>query len=1127
VSWQWTFSGGSGGSSTLPVAPIPIGTTSFSLVVGYEGGYTASTSGTVVITDLVPSFSMLPATVALGGIVTLTNTMQIAAGGVVTAVGSSVQPGNCPGTPNFSGNLQSGFNVSSGTSPLTAPSTAGTYCVTLQYHYTPAGLSPTISPTTPSATLTVANAALTGTVTGPSTGAPNQSLQFLATISGGLPPYTYAWDCNYTPGFGSGNWGVSGTSNPVNCTWAIGGGHAPGVRVTDSAAPPTVATFYTGITLSGGGGGPINASVFGPTSGAVNTPLTYSASATGGAGGYSYAWACDYTVLGGSGQFSPGQQSNNCSYPTSGSRIVAVRVTDSNSASANAQTSVSVGGGTVPGGLAVLVTGPSTGNANSSLTYTAAASGGTAPYTYAWACDYSVVGGPGQFTPGGGPTKACTFTSNGIHTVAARVTDAISTAVVNTASTNIAGLPLPSISFTVTGATMSAGVVTVGVGQPVTFTSSEPNCSQWGWAFGDATGGTGRSVTKTYGTRGSFTGQIVVMGNGTSSNGQNVGSFTVNVVTPAPSGAFSITGAQANENGTVFTANVGDTLAMSAAEPGAITWGWDFGDGTSAAARSVNKAYGTLGSYTVKLFVTGNDRDTTGFTMSTFTINVVSCVGNASTLCLNNNRFRATVDWAVPDQSKSGAGSAVPLTGDTGYYWFFSQANIELVLKVVDGRAFNGNFWVFYGALSDVQYDITIKDTTTGTVKTYHNPYHTTASVADVDAFPGGTLVPSVKTPSAAAAAFSVQCTPSTVTVGQVITCTVTPNGTYSWDWGAFPPSYAAGPNPNTHTYTSPGTQRITVTTDGGVTTNSTTVAVTPVGTGGIVPVITGPTTGTTAAAVIYTGSATGGTAPYTYAWNCDYSALNPNFTAGTESNPCSYTATGDHTIGLKVTDSATPAASATATAIVSISAPVGPGLPSAGFTITGATLNSATNRYEAEQGRPVTFTATEPYAQSWGWAFGDGASGAGQSVTYSYNQLGAWNGQLIVNGDDNHTKGLNIAPIPMSVLRCAGDALTLCLNGGRFKVQVSWQSAESSGVGTAVPVTADTGQFWFITSNNIELVIKVVDGSSFNGHFWVFYGALSNLEYDIIVTDTTTGNTKTYHNPLGTTASLADVNAF
>jgi hypothetical protein len=180
-----------------------------------------------------------------------------------------------------------------------------------------------------------------------------------------------------------------------------------------------------------------------------------------------------------------------------------------------------------------------------------------------------------------------------------------------------------------------------------------------------------------------------------------------------------------------------------------------------------------------------------------------------------------------------------------------------------------------------------------------------------------------------------------------------------------------------------------------------------------------------------------------------------------------------------------------------------------------------------------VTFTATETNAKSWGWLFGDGAIGGGTDpatsrvVTYAYQQLGQWTGQLIVTGDDTHTVGTSLGAIPITVLRCAADAQTLCLNGGRFKVKVTWQSADSSGTGTAVPVTADTGQFWFITSNNIELVIKVVDGTSFNGHFWVFYGALSNLQYDITVTDTTTGAVKTYHNPLGTTASLADVNAF
>jgi hypothetical protein len=43
-------------------------------------------------------------------------------------------------------------------------------------------------------------------------------------------------------------------------------------------------------------------------------------------------------------------------------------------------------------------------------------------------------------------------------------------------------------------------------------------------------------------------------------------------------------------------------------------------------------------------------------------------------------------------------------------------------MKVVDGRPVNGKFWVFYGALSNVEYTITITDTQTGTVKTYFNP---------------------------------------------------------------------------------------------------------------------------------------------------------------------------------------------------------------------------------------------------------------------------------------------------------------------------------------------------------------------------------------------------------------------
>ena len=111
------------------------------------------------------------------------------------------------------------------------------------------------------------------------------------------------------------------------------------------------------------------------------------------------------------------------------------------------------------------------------------------------------------------------------------------------------------------------------------------------------------------------------------------------------------------------------------------------------------------------------------------------CVTDATTICLNSGRFKVQVTWSVPSQGTSGVGNGIALTSDTGEFWFFSANNIELVVKVVDGRAFNNKFWVFYGALSNVQYTITVTDSITGAVKTYVNPNGNLASVADVVAF--------------------------------------------------------------------------------------------------------------------------------------------------------------------------------------------------------------------------------------------------------------------------------------------------------------------------------------------------------------------------------------------------------
>ena len=103
----------------------------------------------------------------------------------------------------------------------------------------------------------------------------------------------------------------------------------------------------------------------------------------------------------------------------------------------------------------------------------------------------------------------------------------------------------------------------------------------------------------------------------------------------------------------------------------------------------------------------------------------------------------------------------------------------------------------------------------------------------------------------------------------------------------------------------------------------------------------------------------------------------------------------------------------------------------------------------------------------------------------------------------------------------CVPTATALCLGGGRFRVEVSWRdSAGRRGAGTVVPVTSeDSGLFWFFDPANWELLVKVLNGCARNGHYWVFAAATTNVEYTLTVTDTETGQTATYQNPLGRTA--------
>ena len=76
-------------------------------------------------------------------------------------------------------------------------------------------------------------------------------------------------------------------------------------------------------------------------------------------------------------------------------------------------------------------------------------------------------------------------------------------------------------------------------------------------------------------------------------------------------------------------------------------------------------------------------------------------------------------------QRPSGAGHAVPMTTDTGYFWFFADTNVEVVIKVLNACGFNQRYWVYAGGLTNVKVHLTVTDTQTGAVKTYDNPQGT------------------------------------------------------------------------------------------------------------------------------------------------------------------------------------------------------------------------------------------------------------------------------------------------------------------------------------------------------------------------------------------------------------------
>ncbi len=126
----------------------------------------------------------------------------------------------------------------------------------------------------------------------------------------------------------------------------------------------------------------------------------------------------------------------------------------------------------------------------------------------------------------------------------------------------------------------------------------------------------------------------------------------------------------------------------------------------------------------------------------------------------------------------------------------------------------------------------------------------------------------------------------------------------------------------------------------------------------------------------------------------------------------------------------------------------------------------------------------------------------------------------------------------------CIGDGTTACLNvggPGRFRVDADWidfvngqpREARVERIGKVPETLSDpAGAFVNLSfpPTNLELVVKVLDGCDVAGsrNFWVFAAGTTDVELTLTVTDTETGATKQYFNPLGQAfADVGDTTAF
>lgn len=115
------------------------------------------------------------------------------------------------------------------------------------------------------------------------------------------------------------------------------------------------------------------------------------------------------------------------------------------------------------------------------------------------------------------------------------------------------------------------------------------------------------------------------------------------------------------------------------------------------------------------------------------------CPQDATILCLQGGRFAVGVEWQSSETTQGEGRAVAERSTSAGQFWFFEPDNREFLVKVIEGCALNGHYWVSLAGTTDVEFTLTVTDTSTGTARPYSNPPGALAeTVLDIEAFPCG-----------------------------------------------------------------------------------------------------------------------------------------------------------------------------------------------------------------------------------------------------------------------------------------------------------------------------------------------------------------------------------------------------